>query len=101
LQGRCLNLRDQVNLFQNTVENDLPVMINSIELSEHLSNSIYVFIIGTNDYISNYLGTKTYQSISFAELLITTISDQVKVHYISSTINFTYTLMKGDLEIYI
>ncbi|XP_022632257.1 GDSL esterase/lipase 7 [Vigna radiata var. radiata] len=86
--GRCLNLRDQVNLFQNTVEKDLAEMINnSTQLCEHLSKSMYVFITGTNDYISKYLGTtysgtdKIYQSISFADLLIATLSDQFKRIY--------------------
>ena len=78
-----------MDLFQNmTVERDLPKMIkNSTQLSEHLSKSIHVFIIGSNDYINYYLGTKhngtikTDQSITFAKLLIARISEQLEVHY--------------------
>lgn len=79
--GKCLDLKEQVNLFQTTIKTDLATEIkNPTQLSDHLSKSIYIFSIGSNDYINNYLDTensnssKRYQPKSFAELLIENLS---------------------------
>ncbi|KAL5153187.1 GDSL esterase/lipase 7 [Glycine soja] len=86
--GKCLNLRDQINLFQRTIKKDLPRKIkNPIQLSKHLSKSIYVFSIGSNDYINNYLETKYYDTSKrylpqpFAKLLIERLSEQFEKLY--------------------
>jgi len=80
-------LRDQINLFQRTIKKDLPRKIkNPIQLSKHLSKSIYVFSIGSNDYINNYLETKYYDTSKrylpqpFAKLLIERLSEQFEVN---------------------
>ncbi|XP_010265504.1 PREDICTED: GDSL esterase/lipase 7-like [Nelumbo nucifera] len=76
LFGKCLNLDDQIDLFQKTIEMELqPHLGSSVELSDHLSKSIFVICIGNNDYISNYLEpnllntSKTYTPQAFAQLL--------------------------------
>ncbi|KAK7266636.1 hypothetical protein RIF29_19285 [Crotalaria pallida] len=86
--GECLNLREQINLFRKTVDKDLPRMLNnSTLLSKHLSESIYIVSIGSNDYINNYLDTKyyntskCYQPKLFAKLLIHNLSEQFERLY--------------------
>ncbi|KAJ1413961.1 SGNH hydrolase superfamily [Sesbania bispinosa] len=86
--GKCLNLREQINLFERTVKRDLPRKLkNSTLLSEHLSKSIYIFSVGSNDYINNYLETKFYDTSKrylpqpFAQLLIHNLSHQLERLY--------------------
>ncbi|XP_010261310.1 PREDICTED: GDSL esterase/lipase 7-like [Nelumbo nucifera] len=74
--GKCLNLDDQIDLFQKTIEMELqPHLGSSKELSDYLSKSIFVIAIGNNDYISNYLEpnlfntSETYTPQAFAQLL--------------------------------
>ncbi|XP_019426725.1 PREDICTED: GDSL esterase/lipase 7-like isoform X1 [Lupinus angustifolius] len=86
--GECLNFEEQINLFQRTIEKDLPQMLNnSTQLSKHLSESIYLISIGSNDYINNYLETmyyntsKLYLPKPFAKLLISNLSQQFERLY--------------------
>ncbi|XP_061366869.1 GDSL esterase/lipase 7-like [Gastrolobium bilobum] len=86
--GKCLNLRDQINLLQRTAEKDLPKKLrNPTKLSEHLSKSIYIITIGSNDYINNYLDTKTYDTSKrykpqpFAQLLIERLAQEFERLY--------------------
>ncbi|KAF8399224.1 hypothetical protein HHK36_015089 [Tetracentron sinense] len=75
--GKCLNLDEQIDMFQRTVEVDLPRQFQSSkQLSEYLSKSIFLISTGSNDYINNYLepnlfdSNKHYSPQSFAQLLI-------------------------------
>ncbi|KAG6720754.1 hypothetical protein I3842_03G076800 [Carya illinoinensis] len=79
--GKCLNLNDQIDLFEITVKSELPNYIKgSNELSEYLSKSIFIFSIGSNDYINNYLEpdiystSKYYPPQPFAQLLMDTLA---------------------------
>lgn len=85
-QGKCLNLDDQIKLFQKTVEQQLATHFASKkELSEYLSKSIFMFSIGNNDYINNYLLTLVYDSSKrytpqqFSQLLVGRLSEALKV----------------------
>ncbi|KAK7266637.1 hypothetical protein RIF29_19286 [Crotalaria pallida] len=85
--GGCISLWEQINFFQATLERDLPKEIsNPTQLSEHISKSIYLFSIGSNDYLVNYLSPmsdtrKLYQPEPFAQLLIDRLSEQLKRVY--------------------
>ncbi|RDX70190.1 GDSL esterase/lipase 7, partial [Mucuna pruriens] len=99
LLGKCLNVEEQINLFQRTIEVHLPREIKiPTQLSEHLSKSIFVFSIGSNDYINNYLETnfygtsKHYLPRPFAQLLIEKLSKHFEVQY--SSPKLTVTLMR-------
>ncbi|XP_057470908.1 GDSL esterase/lipase 7-like [Actinidia eriantha] len=79
--GKCLNLDDQIDLFEQTVTVDLPKHHQSKEkVSDYLSNSIFLVSVGSNDYINNYLQpniyatSKRYSPHSFAQLLSTSLS---------------------------
>ncbi|RVX06540.1 GDSL esterase/lipase 7 [Vitis vinifera] len=89
LFGKCLNLDDQIELFRLTVELKLVTSFGSKkELSEYLSKSIFIFSIGNNDYINNYLlpllydSSKRYTPQQFAQLLVGRLSQGLKNLYI-------------------
>ncbi|KAL8099187.1 GDSL esterase/lipase 7-like [Apium graveolens] len=74
--GKCLNLGDQINLFERTVNVNLARQFeSSTKMKDYLSKSIFVISIGSNDYINNYLQPNIYASSlsyspqSFAKLL--------------------------------
>lgn len=86
LQGKCLNLQEQIDLFQRTVLSDLPKHFkSSYDLSEYLSKSIFISSIGSNDYINNYLQpnlyntSKDYPPQPFAQLLVDALSQSFEV----------------------
>lgn len=86
-QGKCLNLRDQVDLFEATIKVDLETQFESpAKLSEYLSKSIFIVSIGSNDYINNYLepeiydASRRYNPQAFAKLLTDVLSQQFQVH---------------------
>ena len=86
LQGKCLNINEQIDLFQRTVKSELPRHIkSSYELSEYLSKSIFIVSIGSNDYINNYLEpnlsetSKHYPPQPFAQLLVDALSQSLQV----------------------
>ncbi|KAK7266639.1 hypothetical protein RIF29_19288 [Crotalaria pallida] len=87
ISGRCISLLEQINYFEGTVQRDLRTQItNPTQLSEHISKSIYLFSIGSNDYLLNYLlpmntTSKLYQPEPFAQVLIDRLSQQLKRVY--------------------
>lgn len=91
LQGKCLNSNDQIDLFERTVKSELPrhYVNGSKELSEYLSKSIFIFSIGSNDYINNYLEPNVYNSSKlyppqpFAQLLMDTLAQRFQVDRLS------------------
>ncbi|GMH28880.1 hypothetical protein Nepgr_030723 [Nepenthes gracilis] len=73
--GICLNLDAQINLFQLTVERQLPYNFKSKkELSKYLAKSIFIVSAGSNDYLNNYLlpygSSQHYTPLQFSQLLI-------------------------------
>ncbi|KAB1211410.1 GDSL esterase/lipase 7 [Morella rubra] len=76
-----------IDLFEITVESALPSHFDtSCELSEHLSESIFLLSVGSNDYINNYLDDtydtiKRYPPKRFAKLLIDALSHRFKRLY--------------------
>lgn len=91
MQGKCLNLGDQVSLFQRTARKHLPGHFNSSEyLSDYLSKSIFTFSIGSNDYISNYLEpdlfdtSRRYPPRLFSQILTGNLSHHLEVRTLSS-----------------
>ena len=84
MQKGSLSLSDQVGLFKKTVEEYLPLHIcNSADLSFHLSKSIFLFVIGVNDYALNFLKKKNngqpIDDEAVAELLISTYGNHLGV----------------------
>lgn len=86
LQGKCLNLKDQIDLFQRTVKSDLPGQFqNPHDLLHYLSKSIFLFSIGSNDFINNYLYIKAfdtsqrYSPQQFAQLLMDALANHLEV----------------------
>ncbi|XLU35635.1 hypothetical protein S245_071701 [Arachis hypogaea] len=86
--GKCITLSEQINLFERTVETNLAEKLkNRKEVYDHLSKSIYLVAVGSNDYINNYLATKyydtskLYQPHIFAQLLIHKLSEQFQRLY--------------------
>ncbi|XP_043724032.1 GDSL esterase/lipase 7-like [Telopea speciosissima] len=63
--GKNLALEVQIELFKETVNNYLPKNFKTKdELLQYLSKSIFVVVIGGNDYINNYLLPAQYNSSS-------------------------------------
>lgn len=90
MQGKCLNLDEQVRLFESAARNDLPGHFNSSnDFSDYLSKSIFTFSIGSNDYISNYLEpelfdtSQRYPPLIFSQILTGNLSHQLKVNFLS------------------
>ncbi|KAJ8775331.1 hypothetical protein K2173_020335 [Erythroxylum novogranatense] len=86
--GKCLTLDDQIELFQRTVESELPKSFeNTNQLMDYLSNSVFVFSIGSNDYLNIYLEPnlfheyKIYTPQEFADLLLSRLSQRFERLY--------------------
>ncbi|KAL2335370.1 hypothetical protein Fmac_016583 [Flemingia macrophylla] len=86
--GKCLDLKEQINLFEMTVKMNLVIEIeNPTQISNHLSKSIFIFSTGSNDYINNYLDkehfntSKLYQPKTFAEILVENLSLHIERVY--------------------
>ncbi|XP_010265515.1 PREDICTED: GDSL esterase/lipase 7-like [Nelumbo nucifera] len=85
--GKCLNLDDQINLFQKTIEMELqPHLGSSKDLSDYLSNSIFVINIGNNDYggyLVSYVSKTNlmYTPQAFAQLLKDGLSQRLETLY--------------------
>ncbi|KAL0350744.1 UNVERIFIED_CONTAM: GDSL esterase/lipase [Sesamum radiatum] len=86
--GKCLNLAEQIGLFERAVKQDISKHYKTAdELSNYLSKSVFVISIGSNDYINNYLDTqsfdtsKRYDPLSFARLLTDKFSQQLERLY--------------------
>lgn len=86
MQGINLSMRKQVKLFRKTVRYYLPKCFsNRGLLLRHLSNSIFVVFIGSNDYANNYLQPQEYNSsrlyspIQFGQLLANELERHLQV----------------------
>ncbi|KAK7269550.1 hypothetical protein RIF29_22281 [Crotalaria pallida] len=79
--GECLSLDKQIEYFTSTVTKDLPKKIQSEdETKHHLSESMYIISIGSNDYILNYLANKTCQNKNpkeFADYLLHKLASDI------------------------
>lgn len=89
MQGKCLNLGDQIQLFEKTIKVDLSRHFESPEkIAEYLSKSIFVISIGSNDYINNYLEpgiydtSRRYTPQAFAKLLNDNLFQQLQVPFL-------------------
>ncbi|KAM7524112.1 hypothetical protein LguiA_014014 [Lonicera macranthoides] len=86
--GKCFSFAEQLDLFQETVEKEMPKHFdNFTELSDYLSKSIFVIGIGNNDYINNYLqpnlyhASQLYTPQSFAKHLTDSLSQHFQRLY--------------------
>ncbi|RXH68287.1 hypothetical protein DVH24_028434 [Malus domestica] len=86
--GKCLDLKDQIDLFQRTVKSDLPGQIkNQNDLLQHLFKSIFLFSVGSNDFINNYLEpavfdtSKRYSRQQFVQVLMDAIARHMETLY--------------------
>lgn len=85
IAGMCLSLDNQINLFQQSVKNDLPSQIkNQLQLRNHLSKSLFLVSMGSNDYFLNYLtakdGMKPPPEV-FAQFLLAELSIRLRRLY--------------------
>ncbi|XP_030461700.2 GDSL esterase/lipase At1g71250 isoform X1 [Syzygium oleosum] len=80
--GEKYSLSQQVLNFENTL-NQLRTMLDGAALSRYLAGSIAVMVIGSNDYISNYLlpslypSSYTYSPQDYGNLLINRYARQI------------------------
>ncbi|MCD7450940.1 hypothetical protein HAX54_009086 [Datura stramonium] len=102
--GKCLHFSEQVDLFQRTVEKELPRQFDdSEEFFSYLSRSIFLISIGSNDYVNNYLQpnlyatSKHYNPESFAKLLIDALSQQFQARPIGCIPSLTKQLRHNGL----
>ncbi|XP_057522060.1 GDSL esterase/lipase 7-like [Amaranthus tricolor] len=84
--GECLNLDEQMKMFETTVKIQLGLHFrNRTELAQYLAKSIFIFSVGNNDYINTYFGiVKTRQHYSppqFAKLLVDSLSRKLQRLY--------------------
>ncbi len=85
MQEVTLSMEKQIELFRKTVQEYLPSHFSSaIELKDYLSKSIFLVIIGSNDYSHNYLSTqynssRIYDMKQFADLLTYYLKQQLLV----------------------
>ncbi|KAJ8775333.1 hypothetical protein K2173_020337 [Erythroxylum novogranatense] len=86
--GKCLTLDDQIELFQRTVQSELPKYFKDTnQLMDYLSKSLFVFSIGSNDYFYMYLEpnvfhqSKIYTPEEFADLLLSRLSQRFERLY--------------------
>lgn len=86
--GSNLNLTEQVRLFRKTVDTILPQHLKTPEaISRHLSSSIFLVLIGSNDYAMNYLlpqfsnSSRLYNPEQFAELLLNELGNHLREMY--------------------
>ncbi|CAM8913359.1 unnamed protein product [Rhodiola kirilowii] len=82
--GKCLNLNEQISLFGSTVTKKLSRQLNGTDaLISHLSKSIFIVSIGSNDYINNYLQPQFYNTSNryppreFAQLLVNSLKERL------------------------
>ncbi|KAI3927194.1 hypothetical protein MKW92_013532 [Papaver armeniacum] len=86
--GDNLSLEKQVNYFKHTVQFDLPKSLKTRKkISTYLAKSIVVVVIGSNDYLNNYLqptrynSSKIYTPQQFGALLVSTLKQHLKNMY--------------------
>ncbi|KAI3956877.1 hypothetical protein MKX01_000911 [Papaver californicum] len=83
-----VSMNAQLLMFEKTIKLQLPSKFKSQEnLAEYVSKSMYYIAMGSNDYINNYLMPNLYLSSklltpeSFADYLISTLSNQITILY--------------------
>ncbi|XP_021296714.1 GDSL esterase/lipase 7-like [Herrania umbratica] len=82
--GKCLNLGEQISLFQLTIASDLKKHFDSSsKLSEYLSKSIFLFSVGSNDYLNIYSGNSIFNSSkkNTPQQIATFLSDKLSAHF--------------------
>ncbi|KAG9448612.1 hypothetical protein H6P81_008577 [Aristolochia fimbriata] len=89
--GKCVPFDKQIDLFQRTVEEDLPPQFSSKEeVEHHLSRSIIVINIGSSDFLNNWIDqekpeykrSKKYPQIpKYVNLLMETLQGQIQRIY--------------------
>ncbi|XP_021734889.1 GDSL esterase/lipase 7-like [Chenopodium quinoa] len=84
--GECLNLDEQMIMFEKTVKKQLSSKFEtSTELSQHMVKSIFIFSVGNNDYINTYFGILNtrlqYNPQQFAQLLTKKLSLKLQKLY--------------------
>jgi hypothetical protein len=89
MQENNVSMQKQITLFKKTLENHLPRQIkNAEELSNYLSNSIFLISVGSNDYLYNYLQSQNYNNgelydmNKFGDILMFELQKQLKVLFI-------------------
>ncbi|CAA7022858.1 unnamed protein product [Microthlaspi erraticum] len=76
--GRCLSMSVQVDLFNKTIEKNLKKNFKTeSELSSHLAKSLFLIVIGVNDYAFSY-DKKTHNANEFANRLLHDFLIQIK-----------------------
>ncbi|KAF1888782.1 hypothetical protein Lal_00036824 [Lupinus albus] len=80
--GECLSLDKQIEYFTSSVTNDLPKLFGRKDyMRQHLSKSIYLIGIGSNDYSLNYFKNESMKPEEFADYLIEQLSRKIKTLY--------------------
>ncbi|XP_057522059.1 GDSL esterase/lipase 7-like [Amaranthus tricolor] len=85
--GLCLDLEEQVKLFERTIRKQLSSKLkNPSQLSQHLEKSIFMVNIGSNDFLGNYFGSSSgtrqrYNPQQFNQLLIDALSLKLQELY--------------------
>lgn len=86
-KGEYLSLDKQIGLFNATVSDDLPGILEEItELNEYLSKCIFLFSVGSNDYIK-YLKSGMGSSYNdnpeeYANYLLDELASLIKVEFL-------------------
>ncbi|EFH51499.1 GDSL-motif lipase/hydrolase family protein, partial [Arabidopsis lyrata subsp. lyrata] len=69
IAGKCLSLSKQVDMFEETIEKHLKTNFKTpYELREHLAHSLFMTVIGVNDYAFFY--TRLTDANDFADKLL-------------------------------
>lgn len=80
-----LSMEKQIELFRKTVQDYLPRLFsNEAELRNHLSKSIFLVVVGSNDYSLNYLSSqyntsRIFNMVQFADSLVYYLQTQLQV----------------------
>jgi len=115
MQGVTLSMEKQIKLFRKTVEEYLPSHFGAAELRKYLSKSIFLVIVGSNDYSHNYLSnqyksSQIYDMKQFSDLLLDNLQSQLLViksslsprsddvvRVTSCVFNYIYACMQDNL----
>ncbi|CAI9109921.1 OLC1v1009850C1 [Oldenlandia corymbosa var. corymbosa] len=85
--GGCMALAEQINLLLLTINVELPRYFpTKADISNHLSKSLFVISVGSNDYLVNYLRPFSptralYPPRVFARLLVISLCQQIQRLY--------------------
>ncbi|XP_074319082.1 GDSL esterase/lipase 7-like [Silene latifolia] len=85
LQGHCLSLDEQIILFAEMLTTILAPNLHH-QLSQHLAESIFLFVVGNNDYLDTYSdsdsdSSESYDPHQFAQSLIQSLSEKLQKLY--------------------